>query len=89
MNYLRKTDKMWKDPDSEIKQFYSGTTVFLTGATGSLGKTILEKLLRSCDLKRIYILLRTKKGKCPAERLEELFNSKVNKQNTLNFLNIL
>ena len=48
---------------SEIRNFYSDKTVFLTGATGFLGKAILEKLLRGCpDLKKIYVLVRNKRG---------------------------
>jgi len=31
---------------SEIQSFYYGMTVFLTGATGFMGRLILEKLLR-------------------------------------------
>lgn len=31
---------------SEIQSFYNGMTVFLTGATGFIGRLILEKLLR-------------------------------------------
>ena len=32
----------------EIKKFYAGKKVLLSGCTGFLGKVILEKLLRSC-----------------------------------------
>lgn len=31
---------------SEIQKFYEGTTILLTGATGFVGKILLEKLLR-------------------------------------------
>lgn len=45
----------------------------VTGASGFLGKVLIEKLLRSCgDLKTIYILLRPKKGKTIDERLSQL-----------------
>ncbi|CRK92411.1 CLUMA_CG005971, isoform A [Clunio marinus] len=46
-----------------ISQFYSGKSILVTGATGFMGKVIVEKLLRDCgDLKRIYILIRMKRG---------------------------
>lgn len=38
----------YKYGPSKVKEFYAdNTVVFLTGATGFVGKTILEKLLRS------------------------------------------
>lgn len=33
---------------SEVVEFYKGKNVFLTGGTGFLGITLIEKLLRSC-----------------------------------------
>jgi len=36
--------------------------VFLTGATGFLGKVVIEKLLRTTEVKRIYVLIRPKRG---------------------------
>ncbi|XP_025194170.1 fatty acyl-CoA reductase wat-like [Melanaphis sacchari] len=60
---------------SEIQSFYDGMTVLLTGATGFLGNLILEKLIRTCSgVKRIYVLIREKKGKTTEERFKELFN---------------
>ncbi|KAF2881904.1 hypothetical protein ILUMI_24285 [Ignelater luminosus] len=60
---------------SNIQRFFEGSTVFITGATGFLGRLILEKLLRTCTgIKTIYILVREKKGKSPKERYEELFH---------------
>ncbi|XP_025072855.1 putative fatty acyl-CoA reductase CG5065 [Pogonomyrmex barbatus] len=44
------------------------------GSTGFLGKVLIEKLLRSCpDISTIYLLIRTKKDKCPETRLDEIF----------------
>ncbi|KFM65961.1 putative fatty acyl-CoA reductase, partial [Stegodyphus mimosarum] len=61
-----------------IPAFYEGRSVFITGATGFIGKVLLEKLLRSCPgIKYVYILMREKKGKEPRLRLEELLNCKV------------
>jgi alcohol-forming fatty acyl-CoA reductase len=61
--------------ESEIAQYYADKSVFITGATGFLGKVLVEKLLRSCpNVKRLYVLIRAKRGKSPRERLDELFN---------------
>ncbi|XP_015598050.1 fatty acyl-CoA reductase wat [Cephus cinctus] len=57
---------------SEIEQFYAGQCVFLTGSTGFIGKSVVEKLLRTCaNLKKLYILVRAKKGSSPTERLKK------------------
>lgn len=70
-----------KLPSSEIVGFYKNKGIFVTGATGFLGKVLLEKLLRSCyDLKVIYVLVRPKKGVHATERLNELFNCKLFEQ---------
>ncbi|XP_060074421.1 fatty acyl-CoA reductase 1-like [Ylistrum balloti] len=61
-----------------ITEFYQDKSVFITGATGFMGKALLEKLLRSCPgIRRVYILIRPKKGKEVSQRLEELLNSKI------------
>lgn len=67
------------DLDSSlIPLFFTGRSIFITGATGFMGKVLVEKLLRSCpDLKSIYVLLRSKKNVDPIGRLNELIKSKV------------
>lgn len=55
-----------------IKNWMSDKTILITGATGFIGKVLVEKLLFDCDgLRRIYILLRDKKGVNFQQRLEE------------------
>jgi len=51
----------------------------MTGCTGYLGKIILEKVLRSCsDFKKVYVLIRNKKGTTVAKRLHrDIFNSPI------------
>uniref|UniRef100_A0A336M2M5 Fatty acyl-CoA reductase n=1 Tax=Culicoides sonorensis TaxID=179676 RepID=A0A336M2M5_CULSO len=45
----------------DIKTFMKDKTILISGATGFIGKVLVEKLLRDCsDLKCIYILLRSK-----------------------------
>ncbi|XP_025602191.2 fatty acyl-CoA reductase wat-like [Athalia rosae] len=63
---------------SEIQQFYAGKNVFITGATGFIGKVLTEKLVRSCrDIGRIYVLIREKKGKTPEDRKRDLLSNEV------------
>ena len=65
---------------SEIIEFYKNKSIFITGATGFVGKALLEKLLRSCHhLNKIYLLVRGKNGKTPMQRAEELTDCKVNR----------
>ncbi|XP_063700524.1 putative fatty acyl-CoA reductase CG5065 [Culicoides brevitarsis] len=46
-----------------IKSFMRNATVLISGATGFIGKVLVEKLLRECpELANIYILVRPKKG---------------------------
>lgn len=64
--------------DSPINQFYRNKSIFITGATGFIGKVLCEKLLGSCpDIGNIYILLRSRNGKSSQERLNDLLQSKV------------
>ncbi|XP_025268577.1 putative fatty acyl-CoA reductase CG5065 [Camponotus floridanus] len=59
---------------SEIQSFYKNKTIFITGATGFMGKVLIEKLLYSCsDLNKIYILMRDKKDHSCDNRLEDMF----------------
>lgn len=66
-------------PSIGVAEFYKNKTIFVTGGTGFLGKVLVEKLLRCCpDLKRIYLLMRPKKGLKVNERLDDYFNCRVN-----------
>ncbi|KAH9645170.1 hypothetical protein HF086_005715 [Spodoptera exigua] len=56
---------------SSVQQFYHGSTAFMTGGSGFLGKQLIEKLLRATKISKIYVLLRCKKGKTVQQRLEE------------------
>lgn len=58
-----------------IPHFYAGKKLFVTGATGFLGRVLVEKLLRDCsEIAEIYILVRTKKGEAPEARAVEFLN---------------
>uniref|UniRef100_A0A0A1XHC5 Fatty acyl-CoA reductase n=1 Tax=Zeugodacus cucurbitae TaxID=28588 RepID=A0A0A1XHC5_ZEUCU len=57
---------------SQIAQWYAGKSILITGATGFMGKVLVEKLLRSCpDVKNIYLLIRSKKGVDPLTRKDQ------------------
>ncbi|KAI8512892.1 cyclin-dependent kinase inhibitor far1 [Branchiostoma belcheri] len=55
---------------SSVVEYYRGKTVLVTGATGFMGKVLVEKLLRSCpDLEGLYLMVRPKAGQTPTERI--------------------
>lgn len=66
------------DDNSLIGQFYANKSLFITGATGFIGKALVEKLIRSCSgIKKIYLLIREKRGKDINERLQDLISAQV------------
>lgn len=61
-----------------ISDFYAQKTVFITGATGFLGKVVIEKLLRACPhVKKIYLLARSRRGVSPQQRIDDLLDGMV------------
>ncbi|XP_056632464.1 putative fatty acyl-CoA reductase CG5065 [Diorhabda sublineata] len=58
-----------------VSDTFNGSTVLITGVTGFVGKALLEILLRNTNVKKIYILIRSKKGKSPTERISDLFTN--------------
>jgi len=72
---------------SEIGSFYKGKVIFVTGASGFMGKVLLEKLLYGCsDLDKIYILLRSKRNRSIETRLEDMFKLPVRQSHFWSFL---
>ncbi|KAH8402687.1 hypothetical protein KR215_007118 [Drosophila sulfurigaster] len=57
--------------NSTIKDFYKDKTLFLTGGSGFLGRVVIEKVLRATEASRIYVLIRSKRGKSPQDRIDE------------------
>lgn len=71
-----------------IAGYYAGKDILITGATGFMGKVLVEKLFRSCpDVKNIYILVRPKAGQSTQERIEDMMKCKVNKLLLISDLN--
>lgn len=64
---------------SPVSSLFNGRSVFITGASGFIGRVLLEKLLRSYPvIKNIYILMRAKKNVQPADRLNrQLLNAPI------------
>lgn len=61
-----------------IPEYYAGKNVLISGATGFMGKVLLEKLLRSCpEVRSVYVLVRSKAGQSPKARISEILNSKL------------
>lgn len=75
---------------SQIAEFYKGRSVFITGATGFMGKVLVEKLLRSCpEVERLYVLMRPSKGLGVNARLQELIDNQVGIYTFYNYLRSL
>lgn len=61
-----------------VTDWYAGQHILVTGATGFMGKVLVEKLLRSCPkITTIYLLIRTKRGREPNQRLEDFVNTPI------------
>merc|ERR1712042_248059 len=62
----------------DIAQFFEGRYIFITGATGFVGKVLIEKILYSCPrVGGFYILIRPKRGKSIEERIDSLLSTKL------------
>lgn len=60
----------------DLKKFYKGKNILLTGSTGFLGKVILNKIVSSLsEFNKIYLLVREKKGVSIEERMRKIFDS--------------
>lgn len=67
------------DDTKTIETYFRAKSIFITGATGFVGKILIEKLLRSFDeIETIYVLIRKKDKETPAKRLHRLIDCSVN-----------
>lgn len=61
-----------------MAEYYAGKNVLITGATGFMGKVLVEKLLRSCpEVKALYLLVRPKAGQSMQQRVSDMMTCKV------------
>lgn len=57
---------------NSVQEFYVGKTIFITGASGFMGKVLIEKLLCSCsDVQEVIILMRSKRGMNVQQRVDQ------------------
>ncbi|KAF7274014.1 hypothetical protein GWI33_013304 [Rhynchophorus ferrugineus] len=66
------TEDIEQYPD-RIAELYANKTIFITGGTGFMGKVLIEKILRIFSATKIFVMVRTKKGKHPMDRIKEIF----------------
>lgn len=59
-----------------ITEQFRDARVLLTGATGYVGSLVLEALLRTTAVSKVYVLLRSKGQQSPDERLSKLLQVK-------------
>lgn len=57
-----------------VKKQFEGCTVLITGGTGFLGSVILEKLLRDCGVKKVYLAAIDNRGRTPEQALDNLLS---------------
>lgn len=62
---------------SGITETFENGTFLVTGSTGFLGKILVEKLLRSCSVKNIAVLVRNKKGLDASQRVADIYKQPV------------
>lgn len=61
-----------------VRDSFRSKCALITGATGCVGKVLVEKLLRSCsEIKSVIILIRSKSGDDTEKRFAEFQNSAV------------
>jgi fatty acyl-CoA reductase len=63
--------------EKSIAETFRNGTLLVTGSTGFLGKILIEKILRSCPVKTIVIIVRNKNGISPQQRVAYLYEQSV------------
>lgn len=55
-----------------IKAEFDGAVVLITGASGYIGSVVLEQLLRTTNVARVFLLLRPRRGQSIQQRAKAL-----------------
>jgi len=63
--------------ETSVAESFRNGIVLITGSTGFLGKILTEKLLRSCPVKNVVVLVRSKKELNANQRVENIYKQKV------------
>lgn len=63
--------------NSSIRYFYRDKCVLITGATGFVGRFLVLRLLQTCPVRTIYILVRAKRGKNYLERYQKFIDGEI------------
>jgi fatty acyl-CoA reductase len=63
--------------EKNIAETFRNGTFLVTGSTGFLGKVLIEKILRTCSVKNLAIIVRSKKGISSKERVEDAYKQAV------------
>lgn len=61
----------------ELMEFYRDSVLLITGGTGFLGRILLQKLLRTFPVKRIYLLVRKKNTQSVEQRMDDFYQDVV------------
>ncbi|XP_060831016.1 fatty acyl-CoA reductase 1-like isoform X2 [Bombus pascuorum] len=63
---------------SSLEEFYAGSGILLTGATGFVGKALLEKFTRMCPrITAIFILMRPKTNETVEQQFKKLLDDPI------------
>ncbi|GBP88767.1 Putative fatty acyl-CoA reductase CG8306 [Eumeta japonica] len=64
--------------ESQVRAFYAGKNIFITGGTGFVGICLVDKILRCIpEIGKVYLLMRPKKNKEISDRLQELTKNSI------------
>ncbi|XP_060823526.1 fatty acyl-CoA reductase 1-like isoform X2 [Bombus pascuorum] len=63
---------------NSIEGFYAGSGILITGATGFVGKGLLEKLIRTCSrISAIFVLIRPKRNQMIEQRFKKIIDDPI------------
>ncbi|XP_058840650.1 fatty acyl-CoA reductase wat-like [Topomyia yanbarensis] len=62
---------------SKVMEFYRDSTVLITGASGFVGQVLLEKILRCLEVRRVYVMIRSKRNLNAEDRLEKMLKGQL------------